>query len=201
MLNNLRKPLEPVVNLIASPFTFLHPNVLSFVSFLVAAPGLYFLSQGNEFLGSLFIFGVMFDMIDGAVARKTGKTSRFGGMLDATLDRVMDGLILLAIGMGGLVAWELLFVTYMGFVLVSYIKAKAEAVAAETSVGTNRFSVGIAQRGERIAILFVGILADHFLASDSHDVLTVVVVILAVLSMITVFWRAVVIDIELKKKD
>jgi len=108
MFNQLRKPLQPLINLIAAPFMWVHPNVLSLFSFVIAAPGFYFYAKGDSLLGSLFILGAMFDSIDGAVAKKTGKTTKFGGVLDATLDRVFDGLVLFFIGVGGLHGYSLL---------------------------------------------------------------------------------------------
>jgi phosphatidylglycerophosphate synthase len=152
---------------------WVHPHVLSLFSFVIAAPGFYFYAKGDSLLGSLFILGAMFDSIDGAVAKKTGKTTKFGGVLDATLDRVFDGLILFFIGVGGLVDWAWLFLAFITFVTVSYIKAKTEAVSSEVNVGTNRFSVGIAQRGERVAIIFLASILNGFnyrcLAGNAHE--------------------------------
>ena len=189
MFNKLRAPLQPLINLIALPFSWINPNVLSLLSFVIAAPGFYFYAKGNSLLGSLFILGALFDSIDGAVAKKTGKMTKFGGVLDATLDRVFDGLLLFFIGVGGLVGWPWLFLAFIAFVSVSYIKAKTEAVSSEVNVGTNRFSVGIAQRGERIAIIFAASILNYFLTPDKNEILVVAIIVLFVLATITVIWR------------
>lgn len=201
IMNALRKPLQPLIELIATPFMWIHPNILSFGSFVVAAPGFYFYSQGDSLLGSLFIIGAMFDAIDGTVARKTGKSSAFGGILDATLDRIFDGAVLFFIGLGGFVSWELLFIAYISNVSVSYIKAKAEAAASESNVGTNRFSVGIGQRGERIGLILLGSIANGLWDISGYDnfFLKATLVLLILLSVITFFWRWLVISSELKR--
>src|SRR5690554_810698 len=106
MFNKFRPQLLPLVNFVATPFMRIHPNILSLMSFAMAAPGFYFYVKGNSLLGSLFILGALFDSVDGVVARKTDKTSKFGGVLDATLDRIFEGVLLLCIGIGNLVSWN-----------------------------------------------------------------------------------------------
>jgi archaetidylinositol phosphate synthase len=193
MLNKLRKPLAPFINSLAYPFKYIHPNILSFFSIIVSIPGFYFYSIGKAELGSLFILGALFDTVDGAVAKMTGKVSKFGGILDATLDRIHDGLLLFFIGIGGLVSWELLFILYICSVTVSYIKSKAEAVSAETNVGSNQFSVGLGGRAERVGLLFFGSLFNQVIEIKDYNFLTIIVTTLIVLTSITVIWRGIVI--------
>jgi len=185
--------LQPFVDLLASPFLWIHPDILSFGSFVVALPGFYFYTQGDSLLGSLFILGAAFDAIDGTVARKTGKISKFGGVLDATLDRIFDGFVLFCLGVGALVSWEILFPTFIAFITVSFIKAKAEAASSQTNVGTNEFSVGIAQRGERLLIILVASIANYFLTNDNNEIMTSAILLLLLLSIITSIWRGLVI--------
>lgn len=193
MFELLRSRVQPLTNLIARPFTIFHPNVLSFMLFLVAAPGFYFYSQGDSFLGSLFILGALFDGLDGTVAKLTGKTSKFGGILDATLDRVFDGLVLLFIGIGELAPWELVFGIYIASITISYIKAKAEATVGQSKVGKNQFSVGIAQRGDRVFILFIGSILNGLFTSEDNEILLGALIILLTTAIITVIWRGIVI--------
>lgn len=188
-MNKLRKPLQPLINLIAIPFNWINPNVLSFISFVIAIPGFYFYAKGNSLLGSLFVFGAMFDSIDGAVAKRTGKTTKFGGVLDATLDRIFDGLVLLFIGVGELAPWPLVFIAFIAFVSVSYIKAKGEAVSSEKIVGTNQFSIGLAQRGERITAIFLASIANYFLSEENNEIMIGTLIVLTVLSIITTVLR------------
>ncbi len=191
MLNNLRTTLNPLVALASKPFMKIHPNILSFISFVVALPGFYFLAKGNTLLGSLFILGALFDTIDGAVARETGKTSKFGGVLDATLDRVFDGLVLFFLSVGQILTWKLSYVLVVVFLLISYIKAKAEAMAQLGNVGTNEFSVGFMQRGERLILLFLACFADYFITPNSHLTFRYTTILILVFAILTLFYRGV----------
>jgi archaetidylinositol phosphate synthase len=190
MLNSLRGKLKPLIELAAKPFMWINPNVLSLGSFVVALPGFYFFTKGNTLLGSLFILGAFFDVIDGTVARKTGKTTKFGGVLDATLDRVFDGLVLFCIGVGQIVSWELLSLVYIATVTISYLKAKSEAVAGEVNVGTNKFSIGLAQRGERMALIFITSIANYIFTREGNEIMAGGMVILLIASIFTVIQRA-----------
>jgi CDP-diacylglycerol--glycerol-3-phosphate 3-phosphatidyltransferase len=113
-----------------------------------------FFSQGIFFVGTLVIwFFVMLDMVDGAVARAGGVSSKFGALLDSTLDRVADGAIF------GALAWwfathdhKLLLASLLCLVfgaVTSYIKARAEGLGMTCNVG-------IAERAERLIIVLVG---------------------------------------------
>lgn len=194
MIESLRKNLQPVINLIAKPLTIFPANVISLGIFIVAAPGFYFYYHGDSLLGSLFILGALFDGIDGTVARMRGEDGKFGGVLDATLDRVFDGIVLFFIGLGGLVQWEILFLAFIASVTVSYVKAKAETVANAMSVGKNNFSVGFAQRGDRLLILFLGSIANGLWSEQDNEILTAAIIYILITSTITAIWRFVVIE-------
>lgn len=112
--------------------------------------------RGWFFVGTLIIwFFVLFDMLDGAVARARGTTSRWGALLDSTLDRVADAGVF-----GTLIWWfarggdspSLLIAALLCLVLgtlVSYIKARAEGLGMTCNVG-------FAERTERLIIVLVG---------------------------------------------
>lgn len=198
MLNKLRGPLAPLIKAVATPFKFIPPDVLTLLSFIVSIPGFYFFYKGDGVLGSLFIIGALFDMIDGAVAKMRNEVSAWGGILDATMDRIYEGILVLAIGIGGLVSWPVLVVFYTASITVSYIKAKAEATVGEKTVGTNRFSIGIGSRGERIALIFIGSLLSNNMIKD-YNLLTIAFLIATVASVGTVILRAWVIKKEVSK--
>ena len=193
MLEKLRNAFQPLTNLIARPLTIFHPNIVSIITIFVFIPGTYFYTKGDTLLGSLFILGAAFDALDGTVAKLTGKTSQFGGVLDATIDRIVEGIVFIGIGVGDIVPWELLFATYIGSISISYIKAKAEAASGTTKVGKNKFSVGIAQRGDRLLIIFVASILNHFFTNDSYEVMIGAFVLLFILQAITLIWRGIVI--------
>jgi CDP-diacylglycerol--glycerol-3-phosphate 3-phosphatidyltransferase len=119
------------------------------------AAALIFFTQGWWFTGAMVIWAfVMLDIVDGAVARAGGTTSPFGGVLDSTGDRIADAAIF------GSLAWyfarhnqpALLLAALLCLVLgslTSYIRARAEAVGMNATVG-------IAERAERLIIVLVG---------------------------------------------
>jgi CDP-diacylglycerol--glycerol-3-phosphate 3-phosphatidyltransferase len=154
--------LRPVIGRIADPLVNrllawgVTPNAVTATGTLgVVATALACFPQGWFLAGTLIItFFVLTDTVDGALARKRGITSRFGGWLDSTCDRVADGAIF-----GGLVLWlagdgddiptlcVALFVL-LATQLVSYEKARAEGLGMTCDVG-------IAERPERLIIVLV----------------------------------------------
>jgi CDP-diacylglycerol--glycerol-3-phosphate 3-phosphatidyltransferase len=119
------------------------------------ASALVFFPQGWFFVGTLLIwFFVMFDLVDGTVARLGGRSSLFGAVLDSSCDRVADAAVF------GTVAWYyarhdqrwILLAALLCLVLgslTSYIRARAEAAGLTATVG-------IAERAERLIIVLVG---------------------------------------------
>ena len=106
----------------------------------------------------LFVAGG-FDMLDGAIARLAGKKTRFGGILDSTLDRVSDmaiycGCLAYFIAAGNRTFIVLALVGLCGSFLISYIKARADVVIEDCSVG-------FWLRGERCAALLIGAICGH----------------------------------------
>ncbi|AYJ03954.1 phosphatidylinositol phosphate synthase [Mycobacterium avium] len=135
----------------------LTPDVVTVAGTIVAVAGALILFPiGELFVGTLVVwFFVLFDMLDGAMARERGGGTRFGAVLDATCDRVSDGAVF-----GGLLWWvafglhdePLAAATLICLVtsqVISYIKARAEASGL-------RGDGGIIERPERLIIVLVG---------------------------------------------
>ena len=164
----------------------------------VVAGALIFFPQGQLLAGVLFITAFVFsDMIDGAMARQSGRVSPFGAFLDSTLDRIGDaaifgGLAMYYVGPGdepALVALALYDLT-MGSV-TSYARARAEALGMEAKVG-------IAERADRlVAILVVTGAADlaNLLGAGPRALWAIPVTLglLAVASTVTVVQRIMVV--------
>ncbi|GAA4610048.1 CDP-alcohol phosphatidyltransferase family protein [Actinoallomurus liliacearum] len=199
MLNQLRPALSRVITPVGRALarTGLTPNAITLIGTLgVVGGALGFYPRGEFFWGTVVItVFVFFDMFDGAVARVTGKTSRFGAFLDSNMDRVSDaaifsGLIfyfarqdhqdLLMIGLA-------LFCLVSG-ALVSYARARAEGIG----VGA---TVGIAERGERLIVSLVAIGLDGL---GVPYVLAIGLWLLAVASAITVVQRFVAVRRQLE---
>jgi CDP-diacylglycerol--glycerol-3-phosphate 3-phosphatidyltransferase len=154
--------LAPVVNLFIR--LGISPDAVTFVGTAgVCAGALIFFPQGHLLIGVLFITAFVFsDLIDGAMARQTGRSSKFGAFFDSTLDRIADGAIF-----GGLVLYFAgpgdsylylcvsLYCLVMGAV-TSYARARAESLGMDARGG-------IAERADRIvAILVAAGLAGWF---------------------------------------
>jgi CDP-diacylglycerol--glycerol-3-phosphate 3-phosphatidyltransferase len=132
------------------------PDVITVIGTVgTVASALIFFPQGHWFTGAaLCWFFVMLDMLDGAVARASGRSSKFGAVLDSACDRIADAAIFAGL------AWYfarhdqpwLLLASLLCLVLgslTSYIKARAEGVGLTCNVG-------IAERAERLIIVLVG---------------------------------------------
>lgn len=158
----------------------LSPNLTSMLSVVVAGlAGLFFFSH-NLVWGTIFIaLSGALDMIDGAVARATGKASRFGTVLDHVLDRYAEFLMMLGIIGGGYVGWYWGLFSLFGMAMASYTRAKAE------SVGVERCEVGLAERQEKLIILMMGAIGSVFY----QGALELASIMVGVLSHITVVQR------------
>ena len=141
--------------------TKLTPDMLSIAGLTLCIAGavLVGFEERNEYLffwlgGALFVAGSVADILDGALARAASKGTVFGAFLDSTFDRLGEAAMLTAIGLvfmreGNEVALVAAFAAVIGSFLVSYTRAKAEALGL-------RGDVGFGSRLERVVIVSVG---------------------------------------------
>ena len=139
------------------------PNALTAagVTLCLAASVLVFLENRNAWLfywagAAVFVVGSVLDILDGALARVGGKTTPFGAFLDSTTDRIGEGAMLAAIALvfsrhGHQVALAVTFAAVAGSFLVSYTRARAEALGL-------RGDVGIGSRAERVVVITAGLV-------------------------------------------
>ena len=138
------------------------PDLLTALGLTLCAAGavaVYF-EYRNEILwfwtgAFLFWAGSLLDILDGALARQSGKGTPFGGFLDSTTDRLGEAVMLGAIALvfarhGNEIALAATFAAMTGSFLVSYTRAKAEAL-------TLRGDVGIGSRAERVVVIVTGL--------------------------------------------
>jgi CDP-diacylglycerol---glycerol-3-phosphate 3-phosphatidyltransferase len=131
------------------------------VGLCIVAAVLVFFENRNEILfywlgAAVFVVGSILDILDGALARTSGKGTPFGAFLDSTTDRVSEGVVLGAIALvfarhRDLVGVGLAFAAVAGSFLVSYTRARAEALGL-------RGDVGIGSRAERVVVITVGLV-------------------------------------------
>lgn len=161
------------------------PNALSWSGFILALGAAVLIVTGYPLAaGIVVLVAGFFDILDGALARHTHRVTPFGAVLDATLDRLSEAVILLAILAVYALQPSLLGVLLVGVALissqlVSYIRARAEAQGLECKVG-------IFTRAERVVILALGLLLSYFTLA-----LTIALAIIVVFSLVTVVQRLV----------
>jgi phosphatidylglycerophosphate synthase len=141
----------------------LTPNHLTLIGFGIAiVAGFAAASQAWLAAGLLVIFGGVFDLFDGALARATGQASRFGAFMDSVFDRWGEAAIYLGIAWGSLMALLPIAAVLAGSAMasafmVSYARAKGESLGFRAGAGLA--NVGLAPREVRIVILTIGLLA------------------------------------------
>ena len=148
--------------------------------FLNAGVGLVIALGQPQIAGVLLILTSGFDLLDGALAKATGKGSKFGAFLDSTLDRYSEAIVLLGLLWLSVQRTQtqdiyLIYIVVVGSLLVSYTRARAEGLGLECRVG-------LLGRPERIAVLCVGLIFNW---------VTVALLILAVFSHVTALQRMI----------
>ena len=186
---------EPVHRLIGPTVRWMvrrrvHPNLLTTLGFLsVTGAGYLYHLDHVRWAGLLVLFGGMWDIFDGQVARVSGMASKFGSFYDSTLDRfseivVFAGLLSLYNSYGRELAdvWMVyvIFAAMGGSIMVSYTRARAEGLDLDCKVG-------LMQRPERVVLLGLGSLL--FGLDLGGRVLMGVIVLLALLTNVTVIQR------------
>jgi phosphatidylglycerophosphate synthase len=140
----------------------LSPNQLTLIGFGIAIiAGVAAARQAWVAAGLLVIFGGLFDLFDGALARFAGKVSKLGAFYDSVFDRWGEGVVYVGIAWGcaeaGFVLGAILAATAMtSAFMVSYVRAKSESLGY--TPGTRMGNIGLAPREVRIAILTIGLL-------------------------------------------
>ncbi|MDP3880062.1 MAG: CDP-alcohol phosphatidyltransferase family protein [Dehalococcoidales bacterium] len=170
---------QPAVRLLAkAPVT---PNFISWFGFLVTAGAAALIITEHFFAAGLVVLVAgFFDILDGALARSTNRVTRFGGVLDSTLDRLSEAVLLLGImllyaerqSVGGIMVAG---VALVGSLMVSYVRARVEGIGLECPVG-------LFTRSERVVVLVLGLLVNQLIIALS---------IIMVFSYITVGQRLI----------
>jgi CDP-diacylglycerol--glycerol-3-phosphate 3-phosphatidyltransferase len=186
-LINVRRNLayritDPIVRILNK--SKITPNALTLMNLAVNIIAAYVIASGHFLLGGVLIFiAGLFDLLDGALARFTRQTSKFGAILDSVADRISEAAILC-----GLLIWYipreanleimLIFIVLIGSFLVSYIRARAEGLGWQCQVG-------LFTRAERVIVLAIGLLINQIFTRS----IIVALCILAIFVFITVGQR------------
>ena len=155
VLNNLRDSLKPKLEAIGKIFasTGLSPNFWTSVglSFAFASAIAYGIGIEYGFIigGILLLISGFFDVVDGQVARVTGKTSQKGSFLDSMFDKIAEVAIFLGLLFGGYAEPYLILLAITISLLVSYARAKADALNVKLQ------GIGIGERAERLLVIAI----------------------------------------------
>jgi CDP-diacylglycerol---glycerol-3-phosphate 3-phosphatidyltransferase len=175
----------------------LTPNAISLTGFALnlAAAGLV-VARLFFLAGIAFIIGSVMDTLDGRYSRMSGKGTAFGAFLDSTLDRLEEGIVLTAVAAyfasrHDQVAVAAVVVAVLFSLMVSYTRARAEALGVECKVG-------LATRPVRVVILAIGLVFAKGASLGNFELLAPAVYVLAALTVLTTIQRILHVRRKLK---
>ena len=166
----------------------LTPNAISMVGLLGNLAAAVLVTQDEFFLAGLaFIAGSVMDTLDGRYSRMSGKGTPFGAFLDSSLDRAEEGIVLAAVGahfaqQGDDTAVAAVVLAVLFSLMVSYTRARAEALGVECKVG-------LATRAVRVVIISAGLLFAKGANVGDFELLEPAIYALAALTVFTTFQR------------
>lgn len=163
--------------------TGLKPNHITLASIFPAILASYLFYKGKLYLGLLFfLLAILFDVLDGSLARASGSKTRIGMLIDHYTDRTVEFLAVLGLTSGGYVPGWLGLLTFFSMISPSYIRARGEAI-----YGKSAMMVGIMERKEKLTLIFLGVIFQRFKPWS----LTLSFLVISTLSLITAVWRIV----------
>ena len=166
----------------------LTPNAISMAGLVGNLVAALLITQGEFFFAGLaFIAGSVMDTLDGRYSRMSGKGTPFGAFLDSSLDRMEEGIVLAAVAayfakQGNDVAVAAVVLAVLFTLMVSYTRARAEALGVECKVG-------IASRAVRVVIMSAGLLFAKGANVANFELLEPAIYALAALTVFTTFQR------------
>lgn len=188
MISTFKKQLEPIIAIIAKPFLSWNPSLLTILSLVFAIIFFFGVVTHIYILSIVSLLGFVFDALDGFVARKQGKVTKFGGFLDSTVDRVSDFFFIASFGFGHLVSWQLVIVTLFTSFLISYMRSRGE-LAFQLD---KPMAEGLMQRTERILFIYAAFtlfLLWSNLTLGSFSLLSLAFLVIILLNTITIGQR------------
>ncbi|MBS1884208.1 MAG: CDP-alcohol phosphatidyltransferase family protein [Actinobacteria bacterium] len=178
----------------------LTPNAISLMGLVGNLVAAFLVTQRLFFLaGIAFILGSVMDTLDGRYSRMSGKGTLFGAFLDSTLDRVEEGIVIAAVAgyfasRGEDFAAAICVVAVLGSLMVSYTRARAEALGVECKVG-------LATRPVRVVLLSIGLIFAKGAGIADFELLAPAIYVIAGLTIFTVFQRVWHVRNELTRMD
>jgi CDP-diacylglycerol--glycerol-3-phosphate 3-phosphatidyltransferase len=178
----------------------LTPNAISLTGLVLNLAAAVLVTQRLFVLGGVaFIVGSVMDTLDGRYSRMSGKGTLFGAFLDSTLDRIEEGVVITAVAWyfadtGHAIPAAACVLTVLGSLMVSYTRARAEALGVECKVG-------IATRPVRVVLLSIGLVFAKGAGLFDIELLAPAIYAMAALTAITVVQRVWHVRRELRALD
>jgi phosphatidylinositol phosphate synthase len=175
----------------------LTPNAISLTGFVLNLAAAALIVDRMFFLaGIAFIVGSVMDTLDGRYSRMSGKGTPFGAFLDSTLDRLEEGVVLIAVGayfasLHNQAAVAAVVAAVLFSLMVSYTRARAEALGVECKVG-------LATRPVRVVILSIGLVFARGASLGHFELLAPAVYVLAGLTLFTTLQRILHVRAQLR---
>ena len=166
----LEKPLILILKRLG-----ISPNLITIIGLAITLLSAYLISNGQFMIGGIvLIISSTFDLLDGSLARSLGKVTVFGGVLDSLSDRIGEvaiffGLLIFYIAEPMKLEIILVFLALSGSLLVSYIRARAQAASIDCEIG-------IMTRPERLVLISLGLLINQ---------MSIILWIIVALTMVT----------------
>lgn len=198
---DLRNKLKDFSEIILNPIIVLlnktgaTPNMLTIIGLLINIWGSYLIIKRNLiFAGIIILFAGIFDMLDGFLARKMNKKTKFGGFLDSVTDRISEGAIYLGIliyylnsnlSFNSVIVYCVMFLSF----LISYIRARASGLKIDCEEG-------FFTRTERIVTLILGLLLSNY-----FDSLFYALLIIGFFSILTTAQRIYIVYLRAKNLE
>ncbi len=185
------KLIEPLAQFLIG--NQVHPHYITAFGFTVSIVAAVLFSEGQFLLaGIMIILAGISDILDGRLARETGRISKYGALMDSTIDRYSEVVIFLGIAsyFKTVGSFTLIILAITGSFMVSYTRARAEGLGMECKIG-------IMQRPERMTFLALGAILGAIPFTD-HFLMILALWLIAILGNFTVIQRIVYIRNQLK---
>jgi CDP-diacylglycerol---glycerol-3-phosphate 3-phosphatidyltransferase len=175
---------NPIVGILSK--SGITPDALTFINLALSIIAAYVIATNHLILGGVLVLvSGLFDLLDGALARFTKQTTKFGAILDSTVDRISEAATLC-----GLLIWYvpqenaslkivLIFAVLIGSFLVSYVRARAEGLGWQCQVG-------LFTRAERVIVLAIGLLINQIFIALC---VLVILVFITVVQRLVYLWK------------
>lgn len=190
MLSSFKPAIDRITQRLVAPLEHINPDLLTLMGIVPSLLFFLFIIL-HLYLWALFVYIFnIFDMLDGAVAKRFHKKTDFGAFLDSTMDRIADFFIITSFGFAGVAQWWIVLSLLLCSYLVSYARSRAELASGAKQI----FAIGLIERTERLALVWLSLLAyvlSPAIAIFNLNLLELIFLLITFLSAITFIQRVI----------